>query len=183
MELVLDSYSLMAFFQDEPGAEKVSALLAEAALSRKLKNQTLIDLLYFLYEKFGIFLEETLSISLPEGMEGKKQLDSLMEKWRKNPPLQLGGLDVLSIEDYQKQRGYDFLTKKEFPLSLPISNVLLFHLQNKGKVVIRPSGTEPKIKIYFEAHEKDFATVEEGLKKCKEQMNILIQDVKEKLHN
>ncbi|MCP5506095.1 MAG: phospho-sugar mutase [Chlamydiales bacterium] len=120
-------------------ATSAACLLSEIALQLKLQNKTLVDLLQEITERYGPFLEGQLSASFEGGKEGMETMKTLMEKLRKEPPKTIDGQKVIAIEDY--------LTGKT-QIPLPKSDVLLFRLEDQSKYVIRPSGTEPKIKIY-----------------------------------
>ncbi len=125
-----------------------SCLLSEIALLQKNKNETLLDLLYTIYKKFGVYQEKQLSITLPEGKQSHKKIEAAMQSLRNNPPKELLGLPIYKIEDYQLSYTIDCITNKKTPLTLPKSNVLIYHYSDQSKCVIRPSGTESKIKIY-----------------------------------
>ena len=125
-----------------------SCLLSEIALLQKNKNETLLDLLYTIYKKFGVYQEKQLSITLPEGEKSHKQIEAAMQSLRNHPPKDLLGLTICKIEDYQLSYELDCKTNKKTPLTLPKSNVLIYHYSDESKCVIRPSGTESKIKIY-----------------------------------
>jgi len=73
-----------------------------------------------------------------------------MEKLRKTPPLKFLDQDVVALEDYEKRVHIDLTSRKERALTLPQSNILIFFLKNGSKLIARPSGTEPKIKLYVE---------------------------------
>ncbi len=115
------------------------ALIAEVALQAKLEGKTLIDLLEKLYDQYGHYTEELLSISYPETKEGKESMEKAMLLLRTKLPTQFHGRKVLAVEDYLKPAPNS---------TLPMSDVLIFRLENDGKVIVRPSGTEPKIKVY-----------------------------------
>jgi phosphomannomutase len=127
-------------------ATSAACLLAEIALQLKLQNKTFADLLREIREKYGPFLEGQRSVSFGGGKQGMDTMKALMEKLRKDPPKTIDGQKVIDVEDY--------LTGKTH-LPLPQSNVLLFRLEDRSKYVIRPSGTEPKIKIYALARHQD----------------------------
>lgn len=110
--------------------------LAEIALHMKNKDMTLVDLLHEIYKKFGVFREGQKSLTFKAGKEGSDQIVELMIRLRKELPKTFASHRVLQIIDYEK------------PTDLPRSDVLLFRLSDESKLVIRPSGTEPKIKIY-----------------------------------
>lgn len=127
-------------------ATSAACLLSEVALQLKLQNKTLVDLLEEITERYGPFLEGQLSASFGGGKQGMETMKTLMEKLREEPPKTIDGQKVIAIEDY--------LTG-ETQIPLPKSNVLLFRLEDQSKYVIRPSGTEPKIKIYGLARHHD----------------------------
>lgn len=123
-------------------------LIAEIALSAKMTGQTLVDLLHSIYKRFGVHRSGQRSLDFPSGPEGEKQRTHIMEELRQHPPKQLAEKNVLVLEDYLKRKRYDLKTGKTSSLKLPESDVLLFYLEDDSRLVIRPSGTEPKIKLY-----------------------------------
>lgn len=140
-------------------ATAAACLIAEMALQLKLQNKTLVDLLSELYKKYGPFLEGQLSVKFPAGKEGRETMDKLMKNLRANPPAEIAGQKVIDIEDY--------LTGKTHT-PLPKSNVLLFRLEDQSKFIIRPSGTEPKIKVYGLACHQEKKRLEAALNILKE---------------
>ena len=131
-----------------------ACLIAEMALQLKLQNKTLVDLLSEIYKKYGPFLEGQLSVKFDAGKEGMETIETLMKNLRENPPREIEGQKVIDIEDY--------LTGKTH-IPLPKSNVLLFRLEDHSKFIIRPSGTEPKIKIYGLVHHQEKKRLEAAL--------------------
>ena len=105
-------------------------------------------------------------LDFPDTQEGRGKMKKALEEIRSAPPQQLGKWHVFALEDYQKREKVIFKENQRSALTLPVSNVLLFRLEKEGKVIIRPSGTEPKIKIY--ASLKDVPPAE---------VDILIHDV------
>ena len=92
------------------------------------------------------------------GIDGKKAIAAQMEAMRAHPPLQFGKHKVIQIADYAKGEAYEPATNTTSPLALPKSNVLIYQLENGGQIALRPSGTEPKIKLYLStctAYRKD----------------------------
>lgn len=116
-----------------------SCLIAEIALQAKIHGKTLINYLEAIYSQFGLFKEKQLSINFDPGKQGMEKIDRLMNHLRNSPPKMINEKEVVQFIDYEK--GVE---------GLPSSNVLLFRLSDKSKLIIRPSGTEPKIKIYAE---------------------------------
>ncbi len=146
-----------------------SCLIAEIALYAKLQGQTLIDRLHHIYKKYGIFREKQMSINFNPGKEGMEQMAQVMHSLRTNPPKMIGGQPVVCIEDYEKGT---------VRVDLPQSDVLLFRLKDKTRLVIRPSGTEPKIKIYGGASSENFSTIESGIQECDERLDRLMHALK-----
>lgn len=124
------------------------ALLCEMAAYEKEKGRTLFDKLIDLYIQNGFYKEDLISIT-KKGMDGQQQIAAMMEGYRKNPPKNINGSDVVELLDYELGKGKNLKTGKEWEIKLPKSNVLQFILEDGTKISARPSGTEPKIKFYF----------------------------------
>jgi phosphomannomutase len=93
-----------------------------------------------------------------KGIDGAAEIKSLMEKLRKNPPKSIGGMEVLTVTDIKSGEIFDMKTNKNAGrVDLPSSNVIVFKMGNKARVIARPSGTEPKIKFYFSTYGKALA--------------------------
>ncbi len=116
-----------------------SCLIAEIALFFKRQGKTLVDVLNNLYQTYGIYRDAHLSIDFEANKQGMEAMQRLMNTLRTAPPSQIRGKKVLRFEDYQKGL-YD----------LPSTNMLLLQLDGGIHLIIRPSGTEPKIKVYGE---------------------------------
>ncbi|NGX55665.1 MAG: hypothetical protein KR126chlam2_01304, partial [Chlamydiae bacterium] len=146
-----------------------SCLLSDAALQMKRQGKTLVDLLYEIYRKHGIYREKLLSLVF-EGKEGFDLIHQTMARLCQNPPLAINGVVVTAIEDYLKRTVTFPESGKTEPLLLPKSDVVRFWLADHTKIVVRPSGTEPKIKLYcgtFEKHSfTDNHALEKGLLRC-----------------
>lgn len=157
----------------------MSALICEIALQAKLAGKTLIDLLHEIYQKHGVFREKLISIVYPDTKQTKEKIKHLMETLRGKPPKSLAGLKVLVIEDYLSSKKINLATGKEELLSLPKSDVLLFWLEDESKLVIRPSGTEPKVKIYCGVVGKNCPEIEKEIKLLDKKMEKLEHSLKE----
>ena len=124
-------------------------LIAEAACwYKKNFNKTLVDAIDMLYQQYGYYGDKVVSFVCP-GKDGLETMQNLMASLRDNPPSEIGGAKVVALRDYQKSTrvcGGEVET-----LTLPKSNVLYFELENDAWVCVRPSGTEPKIKLYVNA--------------------------------
>ncbi len=156
-----------------------SCLIAEIALYAKLQGKTLIDRLHAIYQKYGAFREKQISINLNPGKEGMEKMAAVMQKLRKSPLQQIAGQQVLYLEDYEKKQRTYLDSKKTEPLELPTSDVLLFRLADKTRLVIRPSGTEPKIKIYGGVSNEQFKTIEEAIQECDKRLDTYLNALKE----
>lgn len=124
------------------------AMICEAAAWAKSEGLTLYKLLLKIYTEFGLYREKLVSIT-KKGKEGKEEIIRMMEKFRQSPPETILGSQVMIIHDYEKQSSYDMISHLRYAISLPKSDVLQIIMQDGTKVSIRPSGTEPKIKLYF----------------------------------
>ncbi len=128
-------------------------LALEICYFAKQQKKTLIDFLYDLYEKYGYFFEEVVSLNFEEGQLGKEKMTSIMQKLRDNPPTQFASIPCKSFTDYEKSFTMTFDTKKSEQIDFAKSDILEFILEDGSKIIIRPSGTEPKIKTYFMVRE------------------------------
>ncbi len=162
-------YLLGTHTRDKDGIAP-SSLLCEAALHAKLAGKTLIDRLDEIYEKYGLYREELASLSFP-GKEGAEKMAALMEKMRREPPQSFGGIAVELIEDYKTSERKEIATNQTSPIDLPSSNVLAFTLADQTRLVIRPSGTEPKIKLYVAVVHDD----------AESHMQLMLNDLKSHL--
>ena len=133
-----ESYGYLAgnYCRDKD-AVLASMLICEAAAYYKSKGKSLYTVLQELYQQFGYFLEHLESRTL-KGKDGVEKIAAIMEDWRSNPPAEVADIPVVRIQDYSK--GID---------GLPAENVLKYTLADDSWFCLRPSGTEPKIKIYF----------------------------------
>lgn len=154
-----------------------AAILAEATLDMKLKGKTLIDLLEEIYQKYGVYREKLESIVL-KGKEGKSAIEKIMSNLRANPPKKIDSLKILSYQDYQSSKHYFLDSEKTEDISFPKSNVLLFWLEDESKVVIRPSGTEPKIKLYVGSKKECSKDVSSAISECDAHLDGLLTSLK-----
>ncbi len=148
-----------------------ACLLAEVALKQKLKNKTLLDLLFEIYHKFGIYREGQKSIHFKEDAQGHQKMQTTMQALRENPPKIIAESEIRQVDDYLTQKSLDLITDMRKDINLPKSNVLGFTLSDKTKIIIRPSGTEPKIKIYASVIEKNVNNILEDIKKTDARLN------------
>lgn len=127
-----------------------SMLICEMAAYYKTKNMNLVDVMNSLYEEFGFYANVVKSYTF-EGASGMEKMACIMDSLRENQPKEIAGLKVLSFSDYKTSViSYADSTETD-KIDLPKSNVIAFGLENSNKVIVRPSGTEPKIKAYVTA--------------------------------
>ncbi len=122
-----------------------SMLICQMASYYKRQGKTLVDVMNELYEKYGYYQNATLNFGF-EGEDGMKTMQNIMTTLREQPPVEIAGTKVIGRSDYQESMSYG---DKEGVINLPKSNVLEYRLENGCKLTVRPSGTEPKIKIYL----------------------------------
>jgi phosphoglucomutase len=145
-------------------------LVCEMAADLKLQGKTILDALAEVYDSYGYFLSYVQSVEL-QGADAMEKAAALMTEYRTNVPSQIGGAKVTVVKDYQSRISCDTETGKETPINLPKSNVLEFILGEKGSLIIRPSGTEPKVKFYYTAVGNDENEAKLLLDAMKQQIN------------
>ena len=144
-----ESYGLMIGNQlRDKDAVSAVAILCEMAAYEKEAGKTLFSKLVELYVEYGLFREHLISIT-KKGRDGQAQIAAMMEQYRKTPPSTLGGVKVIGLYDYETKEAKDLKSGQVCTIDLPKSNVLQFVLEDGSKISARPSGTEPKIKFYF----------------------------------
>lgn len=122
--------------------------LCEAAAYYKTQDKTLWDAMIDMYEKYGYYKDDVKAISL-KGIEGLAKIQSIMSDLRKSEPTEIGGYKVLEIRDYKADTSKNMETGEVKSTGLPISNVMYYDLSDNAWLCVRPSGTEPKIKLYY----------------------------------
>lgn len=144
-----ESYGCLAgtHARDKDACVAVMCLCEVAAYCKK-QGKTLWDMMLEMYEDYGYFKEGQYSLTL-KGIEGAKQITSIMENLRKNTPTMIGDAKVLAFRDYKEGKVVDMVTGAVSETGLPASNVLYFELPDHCWCCARPSGTEPKIKFYM----------------------------------
>ena len=160
--------------RDKDGIAAVMAL-CEAAAYYKDKGLTLWDQMINIYEKYGYYKEDLLSLTL-EGASGARKIKEMMDNLRNNVPSKIGEYKVEKFRDYKTEKIIDMETKEEVETGLPVSNVLYFDLENDSWVCVRPSGTEPKIKFYVGVKGNNMSDAENKVKKLKEDLKELIKE-------
>lgn len=137
-----------------------SMLICEMAAFYKTQGMNLVDVMNSLYDEFGYYSNVVESYTF-EGAAGMEKMASIMDGLRSNPPKEIAGMPVVSISDYKTSTVTYTDSSPLERIDLPKSNVLAFSLENGNKVIVRPSGTEPKIKAYITAIGTDRQSADE----------------------
>ena len=153
-----ESYGFLSstFVRDKDGVN-ASLLISEVACACMAEGITLYDRVQQIFREYGYYVENVVSTTLP-GKDGLTRMKEIMAGLRSNPPKEIAGLKVTAVRDYLK--GTRTADGKEEPTGLPVSDVLYFELEKGCWVCVRPSGTEPKIKLYVNSNDADQAKAE-----------------------
>lgn len=144
-----ESYgSLIGTYARDKDAVVATMALCEAAAYYKTQGKSLWDALIEMYERYGYYRDGITSITL-SGKEGIEKIGAIMEHLRANTPAEIGGKKILAVRDYKTDVIMDLASGKISSTGLPCSNVLYYDLEDDAWVCVRPSGTEPKIKLYY----------------------------------
>lgn len=161
------------YARDKDGIAAVMSL-CEAAAYYRAQGITLWDQMNNIYEKYGYYKEDQVSIVL-EGSEGAEKIKEMMTNMRNKDVHEIGKYKVLTFKDIDRDYVKDMATGEESKTGLPKSNVLYYALENNAWCCVRPSGTEPKIKLYFGVKGKCEKCASEDLESLKEAMVKLVQ--------
>ncbi len=143
-----ESYGYLgADFVRDKDAVMAALLVAEATAYYKSQGQTLFAVLHRIWQQCGCFLEDLYNVSLP-GQAGQAQIAAIISDLRRRPPTGFAGIPVDAVEDYEAGSGIRCATGETYPLTLGKANVLQYRFRDGGFVMVRPSGTEPKLKVY-----------------------------------
>ena len=160
-----ESYGyMMGDYVRDKDAVTASMMVAEMAAHYYQKGMTLLDALNALYEKYGWYKEKTLNLVMP-GLDGLQKMKELMSSLRQNPPAEIAGEEVIRLRDYQDGSIFVAGLGKVDKTPFAGSNVLYFELADGSSFIIRPSGTEPKIKVYLLIRGQSSADCEERIAK------------------
>jgi len=144
-----ESYGMMiSDFVRDKDAITASLFACEIANYLKQNGSSMFKNLIDIYIKYGLYKEELVSIT-KKGKEGKIEIANIIDGFKNNPPKKIGGSEVISIYNYEKSQRIDLKTNRATKINFPKSNVIEFNTANGTKVILRPSGTEPKIKMYI----------------------------------
>ncbi len=161
------------YARDKDGIAAVMAL-CEAACYYRANNETLWDQMNNIYKKYGFYKEDQVSIVL-EGAEGAEKIKEMMTEMRNKDVENIGNYKVLTFKDVDNDYVKDMTTGAESKTGLPKSNVLYYQLENNAWCCVRPSGTEPKIKLYFGVKGKDEEDATNSLENLKDAMVKLVR--------
>ncbi len=147
-----ESYGyLFGGYARDKDAVSATAMICEMTAYYRKKGMTLSDALDALFARYGYYLDKTVDIYM-EGLDGIERRKNTMKNLRENPPAAIGGYAVVRIGDYLRGSFRDMKTGVEEPTGCPASDVLSYEVASGDKIIVRPSGTEPKVKIYFLTH-------------------------------
>lgn len=166
-----ESYGYLSggYVRDKDAVD-ASMLICEMTSYYKEKGITLYDAMQALYEEYGYYLNETLNFTF-EGEEGLNKMNSIMNTLRENPPKTISGINVTGVSDYERSICYE---NGESVIDLPKSNVLEYRLEGGNKFIVRPSGTEPKIKIYLSVNAPEKSQALDLIEKLKSDVNSVL---------
>ncbi len=167
-----ESYGYLTgtYARDKDGVS-ASLTIAEAALSAKLEGKTLLDIIEDIYKEYG-FWGEYWGEAIITAPNFSEVMSDIMKKLRCEPPHDISGLEVIKTTDYEKGITKDLITGKEETIPFEPENVLTYTLSDSSSVTIRPSGTEPKIKLYYFISSKTKEESHEKLEKLKSFFNF-----------
>lgn len=172
-----ESYGyLIGDFVRDKDAVQACLLAAEAAAYYKLRGMSLYEAMLEVFEQYGFYQEGLSSLTL-KGIEGIEKITQILDYFRSNPPKEMGGKHVESVEDYQLSVARDLVSGNEETITLPKSNVLKFKLSEDAWFCLRPSGTEPKIKFYYGVKGDSLAQAERQLHELKEAVMSRVEQI------
>ncbi|KFN13305.1 phospho-sugar mutase [Bacillus pseudomycoides] len=159
-------YLIRPFCRDKDAVQSV-LFACEVAAYYKSQGKTLYNGLLEVFAKYGFFREDLVSLTL-KGKDGAEKIQEMMASFRENPPKEVAGLTVNSVEDYKASIITSLIDGNKEEIHLPKSNVLKYQLADGSWFCLRPSGTEPKIKFYFGVKDDSLQNSEQKLLAIKE---------------
>ncbi len=169
-----ESYGYLAgTYVRDKDAVIASMLICEMAAFYRTKGISLLQARENMYKAYGVYVHSQQSFTF-EGAVGMEKMNSIMSQLRENHPSSIGGLNLTAFEDYLSSKATNVVTGETKTINLPKSNVLAFRLENNASVIIRPSGTEPKIKAYYTTTGVDHNEAAELETKLKEDFTNII---------
>ena len=170
-----ESYGyLKGTYARDKDAVVATMLIAEMALYYQEKGSSIFEQMDKIYKKYGYYKEQVVSVTL-EGIEGLAKIKSTMDKIRSNPPKSVAGKKVIAIRDYLTSERVDLKTGEKSEILLPQSNVIYLELEDQNNFIIRPSGTEPKIKVYCLMKGETEEEANELLEKVKADVDAIVK--------
>ena len=154
-------------------AVNASLLICEMASYYKLQGKTLVDVMNGLYARFGYWNNELFNYYF-EGADGMAKMVAMMDALRGNYPASLGGRQVASVTDYKCRKTVNLADGTETAVTLPVSNVIVLKMDNRDEVIVRPAGTEPKLKIYAMVQGNDQAAAKAQTQRYEAEMTAIL---------
>lgn len=172
-----ESYGYLAgSFVRDKDAVIATVLICEMAAYYASKGMTVYEALLELYEKYGFSIEQVVSYDF-EGERGMRIMGSIMEHFRTSPIKILAGGNVTKFTDYKQGFELDIANDTKHDTGIPNANVISFEMDNETKVIIRPSGTEPKIKLYFFSSNQQRELAAKNIDALKQAMDEIIKEI------
>jgi len=162
------------YARDKDAISAVMALCEVACYARSL-NKTLCDMMIDIYNKYGYYKEDLVSFTL-KGIDGSEKIKGIMEYLRNNPLNMIGNEKVIAIRDYTTDERLELSNNKKEKMNMPKSDVLYYELENNGWFCVRPSGTEPKIKIYMGIKGTSLDLANNKLNELKQELIKLLEE-------
>ncbi len=160
-----ESYGYLAgSYVRDKDAVVASMLICEMAAFYRAQGKSLIDVRREMYEEYGFYCNKLDTFTF-EGASGMEKMSAIMDGYRTNAPKEVAGMKVVGTADYEASEKVDLATDAKEHIDLPKSNVIALYLENGNKTIIRPSGTEPKLKVYYTAIGGTMSAAEELQKK------------------
>ncbi|MBE6584610.1 MAG: phospho-sugar mutase [Ruminococcaceae bacterium] len=167
-----ESYGyLKGTYARDKDAVVATMLICEMTAYYYSKGMTLCDALDGLFEKYGFCREFNVELYM-EGVDGPQKMAAMLDSYRNNIPTELGGVSVTTFGDYNAETFVDVASGQRTPTGLPKTNMLIFKLENSDVVIIRPSGTEPKVKIYFLVIANDAQEADNRIANYRKSLNV-----------
>ncbi len=169
-----ESYGCLAgtYARDKDAVVAVM-MLAELAAFYRAQGKSIRDAMQDLYKKYGYYKEDLTSVTL-KGRDGSEKIRGIMHSLREKPEICLGGSRVSAFRDYRERTRTEPVTGKKTALTLPLSDVLYYELEDGAWCCVRPSGTEPKIKLYYGVKGTSQEDADERLQRLKTDMEDLV---------
>ncbi len=172
-----ESYGcLIGTYARDKDAIVATMALCEAAAYYKTKGKNLWDAMIDIYEKYGYFKDEVISMTF-KGIEGLEQIKKIMESMRANAPQSIADVKVLKVRDYKAGVITDTATGAKADSGLPSANVLYYDLEDDAWFCVRPSGTEPKIKFYFGVKGTSLTDADKKAEKFTEATKVMVDEI------